>query len=290
MRFSEVLNQKRFSLVVQMDPPKGTEIVPLLDAALSVRGRIEAVAFTDNPMAIMRMHPLAPCHLLLRKNMEAILYLNTRDRNRLLFQSELLAAWALDVRSVVLHEGEDLSYGDHPVARPCNDLDVAKMCEAIARFKEGKDLSGLPLQGPLPLHVGVSVPLSDDRMANERKAAEVGTWSSYGVDFLVLGPTFDVDTIKCFVDAAATTTLKVLASVLVLKSAGMAKYLNTIPGMPKVPEDTIKKIASAPLKQRACLEITAAFLRHIQGVCHGAVIVPLGWEAKLSELLDIYER
>ena len=290
MRFSQTLNQKRFSLVVQMDPPKGPDPASLVDTALAMRGRIDAVCFTDNPMAIMRMHPLAPCHLVAGKNMEVVLQVTARDRNRLLFQSELLAAWALDVRSILLRRGEDPSYGDHPLALPCNDLTMEKMCEVVSCFKQGKDLSGLPLEASPTFHVGVEIGLSDERAQNERTAAEVAKWADLGVDFLVLGPTFDVETLALFSKAAAPKGLKVLASVLLLKSVGMAKYLNTIPGMPKVPEETIQRIARAPLKQRACLEIGAEFLKQIEAVCQGAVIVPLGWEAKVGELLDLYGR
>lgn len=290
MRFSQALSQKRFSLVVQMDPPKGPDPTPLVDTALSLRGRIDAVLFTDNPMAIMRMHPVAPCHLLAGKNMEAILQVTARDRNRLLFQSELLAAWALDVRSVLLRQGEDPSYGDHPLAAPCNDLTVEKMCEVVSCFKQGKDFSNLSLEASPAFHVGVEISLSDDHAHNERTAAEVAKWAQLGVDFLVLGPTFDTETVALFSRSAASAGLKVLASVLLLKSVGMAKYLNTIPGMTKVPEETIQRIARAPLKQRACLEIGAELLKQIETVCQGAVILPLGWEAKVGELLDLYGR
>ena len=289
MSFAEVVNQKAFSLVVRMDPPKGGDLTQLLDTALTVRGRIDATCFSDCPMAIMRMHPLAPCHLLQQKKMETILNLNARDRNRLSIQSELLAAWALGVKSVLLCEGEDPSFGDHPVTKPCKDLDLKGMLGAVSAFKQGKDLAGQPVAGSPSFHTGIEIQLTDDASLNQKKASDLGKWANLGVDFVFVGNTYDAGTIKPFADAAARTGVKVFASIVLLKSLGMAKYLNSIKGVPNIPEPVMQKIAKAPIKQKACLEIAADFVREIRKVCSGIVICPLGWETKVPELLDLLE-
>ncbi len=287
MRFAEVVNQKKFSLVVQMDPPKGTGADQLLESALAVRGRVDAVVFSDNPMAIMRMNPIAPCHMLHHKNMDTILSLNARDRNRLAFQGELLAAWALGIRSILLREGGDPAYGDHPLAVPCSDLKTEDMLEAVASFREGKDLAGQPLAEPASFHAGLAVDITDDEKANRNRVADLSRQAEQGAEFVFLGPTYNLDTVKEFSQAAAGTGIKVFPSVLLLKSAGMAKYLSSMPGTPNVPEEIIKKIRKAPVKPRACLEIAAETIQELKNSCDGAVIIPLGWEDKLPELLDL---
>ena len=287
MRFADVVKQKPFSLVVQLDPPKGADATPLMDSALAVRGRVDAFAFTDNLMAVMKMHPLAPCHLLRKKNVETILNLNTRDRNRLSLQSELLAAWALDIRSVLFHEGEDPTYGDHPLAAPCRDLTVEGMLEAVASFRAGRDLSGQALEPRPDFFTGVAVPVTDDPEKNRARARELPKWARAGAQFAVLGSTYDAGTVREFAGAAKGAGLKLFASVLLLKSYGMAKYLNTIPGVPDVPEAILARIAGAPIKPRAGLEIAADFVRELEPVCDGVFLVPLGWESRLPELLDL---
>jgi 5,10-methylenetetrahydrofolate reductase len=287
MSFADVVNQKDFSLVVQMDPPKGTEVDPLLASALAIRGRVDAVVFSDNPMAIMRMNPVAPCHMLQHKNMDAILTLNSRDRNRLAFQGELLAAWALGIRSLLLRVGRDSAYGDHPLAVPCNDLKREDMLEAVQSFREGKDLAGQPLSSPVPFHTGIAVDVSDDEQTNRNRAADLPRLAKLGAQFVFLGPTYNLDTVQGFSEAAAGTGVKLFASVLLLKSAGMAKYLNTMPGTPNVPDPIIKRIRKAPVKPRACLEIAAETIQELKKHCSGAVVIPLGWEDKLPELLDL---
>ncbi len=287
MSFADVVNRKGFSLVVRMDPPKGGDLTQLLDTALAVRGRVDATCFSDCPMAIMRMNPLAPCHLLQQKKMETILNLSARDRNRLSVQSDLLAAWALGIRSVLLSAGEDPSFGDHPVTMPCRDLDLEGVMGAVSALKEGRDLAGQPVADSPNFHTGIEVPLSDDEEANRKKAADLGRWAKLGVDFVFVGNTYDAEMIKPYADAAAGTGLKVFASIVLLKSLGMAKYLNSIRGVPNIPDSVMQKIAKAPIKQKACLEIAADFVREVKGVSDGIVICPLGWESKVPDLLDL---
>jgi len=290
MRFADVVNQKDFSLVVQMDPPKGTEVDALLGSALAVRGRVDAVVFSDNPMAIMRMNPVAPCHLLQHRNMEAILTVNARDRNRLAFQGELLAAWALGIRSVLFRQGRDSAFGDHPLSVPCTDLKREDMLEAVQAFREGKDLAGQPLSTPASFHAGLAVEVSDDEQTNRGRAADLPRLARLGAQFVFLGPTYHPDTVREFSEAAAGAGLKLFASVLLLKSAGMAKYLNNMPGNPKVPDSIIERIRKAPVKPKACLEVAAETILELKSYCNGAVILPLGWEDKLPELLDLLSR
>ena len=289
MSFADVVNQKGFSLVVRMDPPKGGDPSPLLETALAIRGRIDATCFSDCPMAVMRMNPLAPCHLLQQKKMETILQMNARDRNRLSIQSELLAAWALGIRSILLCKGEDPSYGDHPVTMPCKDLDLEGMLGVVSAFKEGRDLAGQPVEPGPSFHTGIEIQLSDDAEWNRKMAADLGRWAKLGVDFVFVGNTYDADTIKPFADAAAGTGLKVFASIVLLKSLGMAKYLNSIKGVPNIPASVMQRIMKAPIKQKACLEIAADFIGEMKKICSGIVICPLGWEAKVPELLDLLQ-
>lgn len=289
MSFADVVNQKDFSLVVRMDPPKGGDLTQLLDLALAVRGRVDATCFSDCPMAVMRMNPLAPCHLLQQKKMETILNMNARDRNRLSLQSELLGAWALGVRSILLCEGEDPSFGDHPVTAPCKDLDLPGMLSAVAAFREGKDLAGQPVAASPSFHTGIEIQLTDDAALNRKKASELGKWAKMGVHFVFVGNTYDVEEIKPFAEAASGTGIRVLASIVLLKSLGMAKYLNSIKGVPNIPAPVMERITKAPIKQKACLEAAADFVQQIRKVCHGVVICPLGWEAKVPELLDLVQ-
>jgi len=225
--------------------------------------------------------------MLQHRNMDAILTVNARDRNRLAFQGELLAAWALGIRSVLLRQGRDSAFGDHPLAVPCNDMKLEDMLEAVESFRQGRDLAGQPLTASAAFHAGLSMDVSDDGKTNRNRAGDLPRLARLGAQFVFLGPTYDLETIRELSTAARGAGLRVFASVLLLKSAGMAKYLNSIPGSPKIPESIIQRIRKAPVKPRACLEIAAETVLELKNGCDGAILLPLGWEGKLPELLDL---
>ena len=116
MGFATALGDEGFALITEIDPPKGTDLKEFLDIVLNIKGRVTAVAVTDGASAIMRMTPLAPCRLLVERNIEPLMILNGRDRNRIAFQGDLLAASALDVHHVLLKRGQDPSAGDQPIS------------------------------------------------------------------------------------------------------------------------------------------------------------------------------
>jgi 5,10-methylenetetrahydrofolate reductase len=161
------------------------------------------------------------------------------------------------------------------------------MLEAVQSFRQGKDLAGQTLTASASFHAGLSMDVSDDEKTNRNRAGDLPRLARLGAQFVFLGPTYDLETVRTFSAAVQGTGLKVFASVLLLKSAGMAKYLNSIPGNPKVPEPMIQRIRKAPVKPRACIEIAAEMILELKNGCDGAVILPLGWEGKLPELLDL---
>ena len=112
MSLTEGLGKKGFLLLTEVDPPKGGDPATFLDGVMGIKGRVDAVAVTDGAHAIMRMTPLAPCRLLLDRNVEPVMVINGRDRNRISFQGDLLAAWALGVKSVLVKEGLNPASGD----------------------------------------------------------------------------------------------------------------------------------------------------------------------------------
>ena len=79
----------------ELNPPKGTELQPLLDRADMLGGVVDAFNVTDSASSIMAMAPIAAAHVLADRGLEPIMQITCRDRNRLALQSEILAAAAL---------------------------------------------------------------------------------------------------------------------------------------------------------------------------------------------------
>ncbi len=287
MSFARAFESDGFSLVAEVNPPKGTDLAGFLDSVLEVKGRVSAVAVTDGADAIMRMTPLVPCQKLIESNIDPVMILNGRDRNRISFQGDLLAASALGVSNLLVKEGQDPAVGDQPMARTSGDLNLEHMLLCVNALNAGKDFSGESLTGATDFLVGAGLNLSDDINVNRRKAESISRLAELGTSFVVLGPCYDLNMIDLFTKAAEEAEVKLFASIMLLKSVAMIRYLNDLPGVPGIPHEFLKQMMKSPVKQQAGMKIAAGFVKDVEDRCQGAVLISLGWGSRLPEFLSL---
>ncbi len=279
-----------YSLIAEIDPPKGTDLAGFLDTALKVRGRVDSVRVTDSEHAIMRMSPIAPCLALMDKTIDPIMIITGRDRNRISFQADLLSAAALGIKKIVIKEGHDPAEGDQPVARTSGDLDLVSMLQCAAALNSGKDLAGELLDGGTDFEIGVSIELSDDVNFNRERAEFFMRLEEYGVASVTLGPTYDINIVEQFVPFAEKTGIKLYSSLMFLKSVTMIRYLNNLAGAPSIPQEFLKKMMQAPVKKDAGMKVAADFMKELSAFGDGIVLLAIGWRGRLPEFLDLIDR
>lgn len=279
-----------FKVIAEVDPPKGTNITPFLDSALQLKGRIDALRVTDSEHAIMRMAPIAACLSLKENNIDPVMVINGRDRNRISFQADLLAAASLGITDIVIKKGHDPAEGDQPVARSSGDLDMQTMIKSVTALNRGRDLAGEPLDGGTNFNVGVALELSDDAAVNRQLAESLDYMADNGVQSVTLSPTYDLNIIEIFQPAAERTGLKLFTSIMFLKSVVMVRYLNNMPGVPSVPQEFLKKMMNAPVKRDAGMQIAADLFRDLATLGDGTVLLTIGLRERLPEFLDMIGR
>lgn len=276
-----------YSVIAEMDPPKGTNLDTFLSSALQIRGMIHSVRVTDSEHAIMRMSPVAPCLALKDNNIHPVMIINGRDRNRISFQSELLSAAALGIEDIVLKVGNDAAEGDQPMVGTSGDLDLTTMLKCLHSLNTGKDLGGEQLEGNTSFRYGVSLDLSDDATANRQLAESFDQMAELGVASVTLGPTYDLNILETFLPAAERTGIKLYTSILYLKSVAMIRYLNNLPGTPAIPQEFLKKMMSHPVKKDGGMQIAADIFRELANIGNGTVLLAIGWGERLPEFLKI---
>ncbi len=277
-------------LTAEIDPPKGTNLDGFLKTALSIRGRVDDIRVTDSEHAIMRMAPIAPCLALRDRGIEPVMIINGRDRNRISFQADLLSASALGLRNIVIREGHDPAEGDQPVVRTSGDLDLPTMLKCVAALNNGRDLAGETLDGSTAFRIGASLELFDDATRNREQAEFMKQMADYGVSSVTLGPTYDINIIEQYLPAAQQAGIKVNASVMFLRSITMIRYLNNLKGVPSIPQEFLKKMMQAPVKQDAGMGIGADFIKEVSSLVDGIVLLALGWRERLPEFLTLIGR
>ena len=58
-RYSEALESDRFLVTTELNPPKGTDVAPLLEKADSLKEMVDAFNLTDSHSSRMAMSPAA---------------------------------------------------------------------------------------------------------------------------------------------------------------------------------------------------------------------------------------
>jgi 5,10-methylenetetrahydrofolate reductase len=284
MGLQESLAAGKFVITSEIGPPKGTHIKEMLADAELLRGRVDAINVTDLQSSVMRLGSLPVCHLLQEKGLEPIFQMTCRDRNRLALQADLLSASVLGIKNVLALTGDYASLGDHPQAKPVFDLDSVNLLKVVKTLESGTDMVGNPLQGAPKFFVGAVVnpggnPLEAQIVKMEKKIKA-------GASFFQTQAIYDVDAFEKFMKRVAPFKVPVSAGIILLKSAGMARFMNKNVAGVFVPEPLIQKMAKAEDRVKTSIEIAAGLIKDLKGMCQGVHIMPIGWENKVPALLD----
>jgi methylenetetrahydrofolate reductase (NADPH) len=287
MTLQEKIRSGRFVVLGEFEPPKGADFSPLSKNANLSRGRLDAVVVPEMANAVLKASSLGGCAFLQREGMETVFQLCCRDRNRLALQADILSAAALGVKNLMAVPGEDIRFGDHPQGRTVNDLDLMGLLEATQKLQNGKDLSGIELRGSARFCVGSTLDsgapggLLNIELENLKRKVDLG------VEYVVTNPIFDLRRFEQFVKRIDIKPLAVIPTVLLLKSAGMARYIDrNIKGI-SIPSEIIRDIQKAPDKMRECVRVAAQITARIKDMgMAGVLISTVGWEDKLPLILD----
>jgi len=284
MKFCEKIAAKKFVVTCEIGPPKGTDVKELLDDAAFIKDRVDAINVTDLQSSVMRVGSLAICHLLKDLGIESILHMTCRDRNRLALQSDLLSASVLGIENILFLTGDYPTLGDHPEAKPVFDLGSVELLEVARTLQKGTDMKGNALKGAPRFCVGAVVnpgadPLEPEIIKMEQKLEA-------GAQFFQTQAVYEIDQFKRFLDASKHLNVPILAGIVLLKSAAMARYMSkNIAGI-SVPENLISEMEAAKDRAAKSIEIAARLVKELKGLSGGIHLMPIGWDRKVPLVLD----
>lgn len=285
--FRNAFLEKDFVVTAEIGPPKGTDIAQMTHHIDLLKDTVDALNVTDNQSSVMRIGSLAVCRQILDQGGEPILQLTCRDRNRIGLQSELLSAAIQGVHNVLCLTGDHVSVGDHPQARPVFDLDSVQLLQTVGLLNEGTDLSGAELQGATDFFAGAVVtpeadPIEPQMLKFEKKIAA-------GAKFIQTQAIYDMENFRRFMGQAKRDGVKIMAGVVLLVSAGMARYMNkNVPGI-FVPEELIEEMSAASKDDRikTGVRIAGRMIRQLreEKLCDGVHIMAIGKEELVPDIL-----
>ena len=286
--FKEILRSGEFVITSEIGPPKGSDLSKMAHHISLLKEKVHALNVTDNQSSVMRYPSLGGAILIKELGGEPILQMTCRDRNRLALQSDLLFAFSRGIRNVLCLTGDAVPVGDHKTAKSVFDLDSTQLLRAIRSLEAGKDLGGNALEGKVEFCTGAIVtpearPLEPQLIKFEKKV-------ECGAEFFQTQAVYELDRFRSFMEYAQKFPVKILAGIVLLTSAKMAKYMTeNVPGI-FVPPALIDELANAPKGQalKKGIEIAGRMIRAIyeERLSHGVHIMAIGREEVVPEILQ----
>jgi 5,10-methylenetetrahydrofolate reductase len=274
-----------FLITGEVAPPKGADFHEMLEEAEHLRGRVHGINVTDLQSAVMRASSLAGCIKLAQAGHDPVLQVVCRDRNRISLQSELLSAAAFGITDFLALTGDYITLGDDQAAKPVFDLDSVNLITAARLLEGGHDLGGNELQGPPPSFcIGCVVnpgldPLELQIMKLRKKIAA-------GAEFVQTQAIYEPERLIRFHEMAGDLGVPVMAGLVVLKSAGMARFMNANVAGVLVPDELIERIKGSADRQQEAVAITVELIQALRPHCDGVHLMPLGWTHIVPAILD----
>jgi len=287
MHLKRKFEQGEFAILAEMEPPKGVDVSEMVTNARRVKGEIDAFVVPEMSNAVMRMSSLGGAMILQANGMETVMQLNCRDRNRIALQADLLAANGCGIANVMAVTGEDPSFGDHHQARSVYDIDLVELLQSITGLQKGKDMAGIELAGAPEFLVGSTVNAGAKGKSPELVLEEMNKKVEAGAHFFITPPLFDLSTIGPFLKRVDLDRTKIIPTVLLLKSLGMARYMARNVDHVYIPDALIERIQKSPEKVRECIKVASEMVTTLkQEGFSGVLLATIGWEDKLPEIIE----
>jgi 5,10-methylenetetrahydrofolate reductase len=287
----KVLTSGKFAVTAEAGPPKGTSAAVMLKKGELLRNCCDAANVTDNQTAIVRMSSLAGSVLLKQQGVDPVMQIVCRDRNRLAIQSDVLGAIALGVGNFLCLSGDHQKFGNHPTAKSVFDIDSIQLIQTLKNMRdEKKFICGEDISGEIPMFIGAAAnPYADPF---EFRVARLAKKVKAGADFIQTQAVYDVAKFARWMEMAVDKGLDekthILAGVIPIRSAGMARYMRDYVSGVSVPDEVVTRMEQAANAKEEGATIAVELieqLKEIPGV-HGIHIMAVGWEDIVSEITE----
>lgn len=296
----KALESGKFGITVEMAPPKGYDFSEQMESAELLKGKVHGVNVTDMQSASLKASSLGLCIKLKQAGLDPILQMTGRDRSRMAIMGEMFTAAAFGIDTMLALTGDHPTVGDCSQSKPVYDLDSVGILHMLTYMEAtGKDCGGNDIEGEVPTFYkgAVVTPVYEPLFLQLNKLRQK---VDAGAQYIQTQGIFDIESLKRFMDEVDKMNIHthIMAGIIPLKTAGMAKYMNeNVPGI-AVPQDQIDRLAAAAaegkekgvkgLPTKLGIEMAAELIAKIkdEGVCDGVHIMAIGAERNVPKILD----
>lgn len=295
----QALESGAFGITAEMAPPKGSDFSEEMKVAESLKGLVHGINVTDMQSASLKASSLGFCIALKQHGLEPIIQMTGRDRSRMAIMGDMLSAAAFGIDTMLALTGDHTSVGDCKASKPVFDLDSVGILKMLTKMEEtNKDCGGNELTSTPKFYKGAAVtPVYEPIFLQINKLKKK---VDAGAKYVQTQGIFTVEALETFMNEVEKAQIKVrvMAGIIPLKAAGMAKYMNAnVPGI-AVPDEQIERLAAAAaegkekgvkgLPMQAGIEMAAQLCREIKErkLCDGVHLMTIGAEKNIPTILE----
>ncbi|MBW1710226.1 MAG: methylenetetrahydrofolate reductase [Deltaproteobacteria bacterium] len=267
MKLKEALEKKKFVVTSEVQAPLDEEPGELIKSLELVRGRVDGVSVSDIEVEGIVGDTVKTCEILKKNRFEAIYQTTTRQKDRIQLQKDLVMAHEAGVNNLLVFTEDYRITGDSLQEMMFFHVDSGKLASVLKHMREGQTIDGKEIPFKAEFMLGSGVESAWGRNVPELEMKEMEVMTGIGTGYFLTG-------------------VPVIAEVMILRTAGMARFLNRHFKSGLVPEWIIQKLASATDRQGASIEIFADTVAGLKELCQGIHVITVGGDEKLRHYLN----
>ena len=287
MRLKEALGNKKFVVTSEVQTPLGDDSPEqLVDRLRRIRGRVDGVSVTDVDLEGVVGDSIHTCELLQQSHFNAIYQTTTRDKNRIQLQKDLFLANQSGIENLLVFTEDYRITGESLQEEMFFHVDAGKLGSVLEHNRDGRFIDGHSMPNPIDFTLGSGIESLWGKGIPKKGMQGMETLKLMGAGFFLTTPIFDLEQFEKFIRQVKTFDVPVIAEVMLLRNAAMARFINRHFKAGMVPDWVIQKLDTAPDKQKASIELFADLAKGLRQLCQGLHIITLGGEDKLQPYLD----
>ncbi len=287
MNLRESLKKEQFVVTSEVQVPLGDEETGGLSENFGQeKKREDGISIAKMDLEGIVSDSIKSCGLLKDNNINAIYQTTTRDKNRFQLQKDLLLADEAGVENLLVFTEDYRISGDTLQESMFFHVDSGKLASVMDHLKEGVTIEGKELDEKIDFLLGSGIETPWGKNMSKRGMEEMEDMMNIGTGFFLTTPIFDIDQFAKFMKQIEPFNVPVIAEVMILRTAGMGKFLNRHFKSGLVPEWVIQKMMTAPNKKQASMELFADTVNSLKDICQGVHIITIGGVDNLVPYLD----
>ena len=286
MNFRHRLEQKQFTVTLEVDPPKGPGIKKIMNRLEPLIPKVDAINIAACPVAQLRMDAIAFACLLNRHfDIEVIIHMTMRDSSLLGIQSQLLGASALGYNNFLVMTGDAAKHSDIENTKGVFQANSLSLLKLMNQLNKGVNSSGKKMNKKTRFFAGATANPSAINLSNEVK--KMNRKADAGAQFFQTQPLFLRKNLEIFANYTKEVSHPVILGTMLLKSYESSIRLNSkVPGL-FIPAEVLDRLKKNDNQEEA-LQIASEFWLSCHELLGGIHLFPMNnYDAMLELLTDI---